>query len=451
MRKIFLFVVIIASAFCVFWYSSNDVSNAEFLAHQWIITSQSTTKWYRLDATITRAEVVGMALKIKWTNLLDNYACKNYFIDVKYDHTNNWICRAMEIAADQGIISRSNLKARPNDTITRAEALAIFIKAIWLSEKVNENEWVGLDFDTKTEWQLQLLRWVFGSGLFHIWDFKNQIVYTNSSYISTNTRSSFYPNHVATRADVFSFAKIVWEEIWIYIWEWWCDNCGGLWDAFLAIDVKEKKEVNEKKIYYFGNKFQYNAEWTMEWRYPFFITVQDANSFRSDVFSNSDFFSGIWKWNNRTYYKFLSSGICSTEYAIFPSAKHLIKAESECFGDYKDISQWLKEIEFDPSYVELKPRAQDVLFAYYEQLRNFFTLSAFKMRDPAWVSLETFQSWYRNVTSVIFREDTLKDLGNSTYEFLVDMTENGVKSTYKVRSKVDLENFKINNISSVKQ
>ncbi len=73
------------------------------------------------------------------------------------------------------------------------------------------------------------------------------------------------------------------------------------------------------------------------------------------------------------------------------------------------------------------------------------------MRSPSGVSEETFVSWYKNVTSVVFREDTLKDLGNNTYEFLVEMTESGVKSTYKVKSKVDLANFKINNISSVKQ
>ncbi len=73
------------------------------------------------------------------------------------------------------------------------------------------------------------------------------------------------------------------------------------------------------------------------------------------------------------------------------------------------------------------------------------------MRSPAGVSLETFTSWYKNVETVTFRENTLKSLGNNTYEFLVDMTENGVKSAYKVKSKVNLEKFTIDNISSVKQ
>ena len=42
---------------------------------------------------------------------------------------NDWICRAVELAADHGIISRENTKARPQDPITRAESLAIMIKA----------------------------------------------------------------------------------------------------------------------------------------------------------------------------------------------------------------------------------------------------------------------------------------------------------------------------------
>ena len=46
-------------------YTSTDVQNATFLADQGIIVKQSIESKYRLDDTITRAEVVGMALKIK--------------------------------------------------------------------------------------------------------------------------------------------------------------------------------------------------------------------------------------------------------------------------------------------------------------------------------------------------------------------------------------------------
>lgn len=42
---------------------------------------------------------------------------------------NDWVCRAVEIAADNDLVSRGNKKFRPQDKITRAEALAILLKA----------------------------------------------------------------------------------------------------------------------------------------------------------------------------------------------------------------------------------------------------------------------------------------------------------------------------------
>lgn len=74
--------------------------------------------------------MIGIALKIKGTTLPDNYFCKNYFTDASYVPGNNWVCRAVELAADDGIISRANTKARPKDFITRAEALAIIMNSL---------------------------------------------------------------------------------------------------------------------------------------------------------------------------------------------------------------------------------------------------------------------------------------------------------------------------------
>lgn len=66
-----------------------------------------------------------MALKIKGVMLPDNYTCKKYFTDAVQ---NDWVCRAVELAADNGIISRANTRARPMDKVTRSEALAILLK-----------------------------------------------------------------------------------------------------------------------------------------------------------------------------------------------------------------------------------------------------------------------------------------------------------------------------------
>lgn len=40
-----------------------------------------------------------------------------------------WICRAVELAADAGFVSRANTTFRPQDKITIAEALAIMVKS----------------------------------------------------------------------------------------------------------------------------------------------------------------------------------------------------------------------------------------------------------------------------------------------------------------------------------
>jgi hypothetical protein len=51
----------------------------------------------------------------------------------------------------------------------------------------------------------------------------------------------------------------------------------------------------------------------------------------------------------------------------------------------------------------------------------------------------------------VFREDTVKDLGGNVYEFLVEITTKWVTVTHKVTSRVELLNFKIEQISSVRQ
>jgi hypothetical protein len=64
MKKIFLSSLLATSIFA-FAYTQNDVSNANYLANKSIITKQSDEKKYRLDDSITRAEVVALALKIR--------------------------------------------------------------------------------------------------------------------------------------------------------------------------------------------------------------------------------------------------------------------------------------------------------------------------------------------------------------------------------------------------
>ena len=180
-------------------YNQTDVDNANYLAEKNIITPQSTESGYRLDDTITRAEVVGIALKIKWITFPENYQCKKYFSDTI---KNDWICRSVEIGADIELISRTNKKFRPQDKITRAEAFAIIYKSSWLSG-LAEN--YHFSTDEGEQWQKDLFYKIYNLGFTLSWTTKEEL--------GVGIKYFWSPNKVATRSDIFAFSsQILWKE-----------------------------------------------------------------------------------------------------------------------------------------------------------------------------------------------------------------------------------------------
>lgn len=157
---LFLSVIFVSS---VFWYTQQDIAYATLLSQKAIITSQINSDKYRLDDRVLRQEVIGMALKLKGVQLPSNYICKWYFADVTGD---NWVCRAIEIAADNGIITRTNNKARPSDFITPEEATAIFMNAKGITYPKN----VKIDpeivyYQGKSQWIIDLDLWLVPFGI----------------------------------------------------------------------------------------------------------------------------------------------------------------------------------------------------------------------------------------------------------------------------------------------
>ena len=67
------------------------------------------------------------------------------------------MCRAIEIAADNGIITRTNNKARPSDFITPEEATAIFMnaKGITYPKKVKIDPEI-VYYQGKSPWSIDL-------------------------------------------------------------------------------------------------------------------------------------------------------------------------------------------------------------------------------------------------------------------------------------------------------
>lgn len=164
-------------------HTAFEVDIANLLAQDGIIVDQSSNPAnYRLGSTMSRQEAVGVTLRMADIELPEKYYCKNYFRDVAYNPVNNWVCRAIEIGADQGIISRANAHANPLSPITRIEALAMIMQAqkITYPKNIARNGYP----QTMPQWQVDLL----------------------SAALSQKIISSvngFGPDAPATRMDVF--------------------------------------------------------------------------------------------------------------------------------------------------------------------------------------------------------------------------------------------------------
>jgi hypothetical protein len=183
-----------------FAYTSEDTAIANSLADANIIVDQRANHAaYRLDDTITRQEVIGMTLKLKGIALPNNYTCKGYFTDAIFSktHADAWVCRAVELAADRGLITRDSAKTRPSDKITKAEALALAWKGSGMSIESHDDE-DGTFYDSSDKpaekWQENLLQTALESG-----------VITVEQDASTGILKLLWKhNDVATRKQVFA-------------------------------------------------------------------------------------------------------------------------------------------------------------------------------------------------------------------------------------------------------
>lgn len=212
MKKI-LFLILttfVVSGSYLLAYSEWDIIYAQYLAHESIVTSRDRIADFRLDDTILRQEVIGMALKLKGVSFSKDYNCKQYYTDVM---DNDWVCGALELAADIGMITRENTQARPQDRVTRSEALAILLKAekIVLSKPrmVSQNDgttwtlyedlkWLGF-----TQWQANMLDSLPSCNIIFHGELCEDGADMNTVF------AQFWPNTVALRSEVFEYAALL--------------------------------------------------------------------------------------------------------------------------------------------------------------------------------------------------------------------------------------------------
>lgn len=160
-------------------------SDGNVLASFGIVKQQDSEEAYNLNSNVLRQEVVGMAMKLWKFTLPENYACKKMFKDVSSLKPNNWICRAVEVGAENGVVSTANKSFNPESSITRAEALAILLKAAGI--KIEEST-TSKYSDVTVAWQKNLVNTAF-------------------SYSFIDDTEMFYPNKNATRGEIFNMAK----------------------------------------------------------------------------------------------------------------------------------------------------------------------------------------------------------------------------------------------------
>ena len=109
MKKIVILFLLVASLWgTVFSFTSEaGIVAAKNLADLGFIKKRDKDADYTVNSYVTRAELTAIALKFAGEKVPEPYTCKKYFTDVTQ---NDWVCAAVEKAADIGLINRNNKK-----------------------------------------------------------------------------------------------------------------------------------------------------------------------------------------------------------------------------------------------------------------------------------------------------------------------------------------------------
>lgn len=149
-------IILILSLVIFSWVSaavviqkSSMIEAANSLASKWIINNHSDNPdKYNLNDNVLRQEIAAVSRWISW--IQKKSKCDNIFKDLTSTIPNNWACVNVEALVDNNLISR-NTNFRPEDKITKAEALWMLIKSIWFD--------YAYDSSNSKSWQEQLVEY----------------------------------------------------------------------------------------------------------------------------------------------------------------------------------------------------------------------------------------------------------------------------------------------------
>lgn len=115
-----------------------------WLKNKWLLSWYSDNT-YRGNSFVTRAELLKIIFNITGTTLSN--VSKNFFKDID---TNSWVKKYVNTWVELWLISTNNSLFRPNENISRSEALKIIIRLLW----IDISTWISCEYtDVKwTEW-----------------------------------------------------------------------------------------------------------------------------------------------------------------------------------------------------------------------------------------------------------------------------------------------------------
>lgn len=151
MKKLFLFFSLV---FFAIWsvqaYTSNQFLAAKNLWERWVIVKQWSLQLYRLDETMTRKEFMKILANQLWDNIENE--CDYEFADVK----NDWWCKYIEWAMKNSYVAQDTY-FRPNEAMTKAEAMKLILKARDIARVQKTSDWRTDDMQTAYQ------KWIISS------------------------------------------------------------------------------------------------------------------------------------------------------------------------------------------------------------------------------------------------------------------------------------------------
>ena len=135
-QKIISLLLLVSLSFGTsFAYTDKEKDAAIYLADREIIKKQSNVSDYKLDKEISREETMKIIAKLSGKNVEDK--CDWIFPDV---NKNSWGCKYIEFAYRENLIAK-NKNFRPNDLITKTEAMKLILKTKWIKKTRITKNW----------------------------------------------------------------------------------------------------------------------------------------------------------------------------------------------------------------------------------------------------------------------------------------------------------------------